>query len=490
MHALRILPQFLMLAVAFAMVSMSTSCLSDDEFTTSPLAILTSSADTVAFDTVITGRPSAAQRIWIYNHATEGVRISRMWMEGGTSSPFRANADGTMFVDGSATNLEIGAKDSLCVFLFVNIPATDDDTPVSQTDRLLFMTEGGAQGAIVLTASGLNVNVLGTTVISSDTTLGGNKPYLITDSLFIAPGATLKLEAGTTLLFHAKASLIVGGTLKAVGTLAKPITLRGDRLDNMFDGQPYDRIPGQWGSIVIKKESYANELKFCHIHSATEGIVCDSSNIDREKLRIESSVVHNVAGDALRACMSRIVVINSQITNARGNCVNLQGGHSLFVHCTIANFYPFVGGRGSALSYTNGTAQRPWPLTQARFANCIITGYSSDEIMAYPCDDESRAFNFKFENSLLCTDSIQAEQIVQCCWDNNTKTVWREKNFEPEFDLDHLLFSFTLSEKSQAVGRANPEISQEFCPVDLAGIPRGATPCMGCYEYVPPQAMP
>ena len=88
--------------------------------------------------------------------------------------------------------------------------------------------------------------------------------------------------------------------------------MRGDRLENMFSQQPYDRIPGQWGGIVLDKGSYDNKLNFCDIHSGSFGILCDSSDITKEKLVVENSIIHNMSGDVLSVRASKVFVGNSQ----------------------------------------------------------------------------------------------------------------------------------------------------------------------------------
>ncbi len=66
---------------------------------------------------------------------------------------------------------------------------------------------------------------------------------------------------------------------KAAGTAEKPVTMRGDRIDRMFDYLPYDRTPGQWQGIRLREASADNELKYTDLHSAYHGIVVDSCDL-------------------------------------------------------------------------------------------------------------------------------------------------------------------------------------------------------------------
>lgn len=469
-------------------------CMADDDYSFSATDRLLFSQDTVRLDTVISGQPTNTYTFCVYNPYKKAIRLSSVFLEQGGQSPFRVNVDGVSMDGGSVgpeAEIEIESEDSIRVFLFGLVPETHSDTPVKTEDKLVFVTEGGVAQEVVLSAYGQDVVPLnGTVGLTGDTLLSSRRPYLIADSLVVAEGSTLTIEPGVRLLFHPGADLIVRGTLLARGTVDSPVVMRGDRMGYMFSQQPYDRIPGQWGGVVFASESYGNRLEYCDIHSGTYGIVCDSSDVDKETLRLENSVVHNVSGDVLFARSARIFVGNSQLTNAGGDCVSLVGGHSTFVHCTIGSFYSFTGGRGVALSFTNEEMGMPFPLQQAAFLNCLITGYSADEVMGNQSERYAdAAFNYRFDHCLLDTPEAESEHITNCLWDNDEKghEVWREKNFSPDFDFRSLLFSFMLSGKSQAVDHAHPETALQYYPLDRNGKSRLADdgPDIGCYEYVP-----
>lgn len=462
-----------------------SACMADDEYTLLPADRLAFSVDTVAFDTVISGSPTGTYTFQVYNRNKKAIRIPTVSLESGAASPFRVNVDGTFLEGGSAGDFEIGAEDSIRVFLFVNTVPQDKDEPVEIKDKLIFVTEGGAVQEVVLTAAGQDVVTVEGLRLEKDSVFSSGRPYRIMDSLVVGEGAVLTLSEGTRLYFHAGASLIVRGTLHARGSLGKPVVLRGDRLDNMFSGQPYDRIPGQWGGVILKESSYGNELNFCDIHSGSFGIRCDSSGIEQRKLLLENSVIHNVTGDGIYSRMSQIFVGNSQITNAGGNCVTLLGGENSFIQCTIANFYAFAGGRGVALEFSNIDGAVRLPLYKAEFANCLITGYSSDELMGnqserYPDD----AYNYSFVSCLLDTPEFESEYLQDCLWDNDGAQVWREGNFTPPFDLSRLIFTFSLDPRSQAVDKGNAEVARTFYPLDILGRDRlsDTAPDIGCYE--------
>ena len=482
--SLRKLPLFLW--GSFLLLCSLASCMDDEEYSVSPDDRLFFSVDTVKLDTVISGQLTNTYTFQVYNPGKKALRIPRVYLESGSASPYRVNVDGTFLEGGAAGDFEISDGDSLRVFLALNAPDRDEDVPVAENDRLIFVTEAGVAQAVVLTAYGQSVIPLKGKVILSDTLLDARRPYQILDSLYVAEGATLRLGAGVTLLFHPEVNLTVDGTLLAEGTLEAPVMFRGDRLGNMFSNQPYDRVPGQWGGVVLREKSYGNRLNYCDIHSGRFGIQCDSSDVDREKLRLENSIVHNMSGDVLSVRAAKVFVGNSQLTNAGGNCITLHGGHSTFVHCTVGNFYAFKGGRGVALSFTNAEGDTRLPLYQAAFYNSIITGYSEDEIMGSRSERyEEDEFNYLFHRCLLNTPAYEDEKVQDCLWDGAEEdSLSREENFYPEFDLKQLIFTFELAEKSKAVHAADAAIAKEYYPLDRNGRSRFLDdgPDLGCYE--------
>lgn len=480
----------------FLLLMCLVGCMSDDKYTTSPNDKLSFSTDSVKFDTIISGEPTKTYSFVVYNNANKSIRISSVGLQNGSSSPFKVNVDGVSMVDGVVSDLEIAKKDSMIVYLMANVPSTDTDAPVYYSDKLNFLTESGILQSVQLTASGQDVINLSATHITSDETYAATRPYRIKDSLVVDQGATLTLAAGTTLMFHSNAQLIVHGKLHIEGTLENPVTLRGDRLDNMFKNQPYDRTPGLWGGIQFTKESYDNQINYADIHSGTYGIRVDSCDISSPTLRIENSVIHTVSNHGLDVRMAQVFVGNSQITNTGGDCVHVRGGDLQFVHCTIGRFYVFTGGYGHALDFANYDGDVRLPLQRLDFSNSIITGYSDDEVMgAKNVEAEEDAFNYSFSYSLLNTpepkaDSEEMSNFSQCLWDqkddessDDEEQIIRDKNFTPEFNTSHLLFDFELYSKSKAIGTANVGISQQYYPIDRLGRSRIIAPDMGCYQH-------
>ena len=460
------------------------SCDDDETYTTSPSALLTFSEDTIRFDTVFTTIGSSTQLFKVYNRGDEALMLPSVRLASGGRSGFRVNVDGmsgTEFAD-----VEVRSGDSLYVFVEVTVDPHDEDNPFLLRDSLQFLLQSGFYQQVQLEAYGQDMVVLRGAIFSADTLLTGHRPYVVYDSLRVDSSATLRLSEGVRLHFHNGAFMRVYGTLKAEGTLDNPVVFRGDRLDRMFDYLPYDRLDNQWGGVILHASSFDNHLNHVDIHSGSWGIRCDSSASDRNKLTIENSVIHNVAGDALSVVNGRIWVGNSELTNAGSHCLKVRGGDVQVLFSTLANFYPWAL-RGAALCLSN-----EWcPLTRADFRSCLITGYSSNELMLWPTSaPDSLTFNYRFGHSLLNVpaDSIQGECYVSVRCDSVEHDVSRITNF-PLIDTDIFSYDFSLDSLSQAIGAGSADDARLFYPLDRLGRNRleDDAPDAGAREFVKPE---
>lgn len=440
-----------------------TSCDDEEDYTSSPSALLDFSADTVRFDTVFTTIGSSTQVFKVYNRGDESVLIPSIRLAGGGTTGFRVNVDG--MTGHSFTDVELRHGDSLYVFVEVTVDPRNENNPFLIQDSLLFHLASGVQQQVLLEAYGQDMIVLRGKVFTQDATLTGDRPYVVYDSLCVDSNVTLSLTEGTRLHFHSGAFVRVYGTIRAEGSLERPVLFRGDRLDNMFSYLPYDRLDNQWGGITLHASSYDNLFSYTDIHSGGWGIVCDSAEASKSKLVLENSVIHNVAGSALSAVNCRIWIGNSELTNAGTHCLSVRGGEVQAIYSTLANFYPWTY-RGAALHLSNALC----PLTRADFRSCIVTGYSSNELMFTRDEGDSLAFNFLFDHCLLNIpfDSIQGEHYLSVRQDSVGHEVSHIDNF-PLIDTDIFSYHFSLDSLSRAIGAGNADDARQYYPLDRLG---------------------
>ena len=498
---------FIWLIAAFSLFQLFnlTSCDDYDAFTTDLSTTLTFSHDSIIFDTLIATIPSATKTLAVYNRADKGLRISEVWLERGDDSPFRLNIDGqdlSLAAGRRASDFEVRRRDSIIVRAEVTLPESSTDLATTYEDALHFRLENGTEQKVPLIATAMDAYFLRGLTLTADTVFTPRRPIVVYDSLVVAPEATLRLEAGTQLLFHDGAGMIVRGRLIASGSIEDPVIFRTDRTDHIFDYLPYDRLPSRWEGVRITAESLGNELRGVDIHGGNYGIICDSTASDALKLTLIDSRIHDLGGDGLRFTDVRCEVANCEISNTLGHCVRLLGGNYSFTHCTLAQFYALSANRGDALNIGNTAEGAYHPLSCATFESCVVTGYEEDVVMGEWVDVSSLSSDeaalvgtpqdaFLFDHCFLATEIPSegdfAARFVSCVYDDPEAELNREKLFTL-IDPRAMLYDFTPTEKSPIRGTANPS-SRTSLPTDLRGRSRFADeqPDAGAYEFVETQ---
>lgn len=472
-------------------------CSDDETFTLDRSALLSFEQDTLSFDTVFSSVGSSTKRMRVYNRHNDGIRILSARLGSGGTSGFRINVDGHGGTD--ITDVEVAGGDSVFMFVDVTVDPHDSDSPVLVRDSVIFSLESGAVQKIYLEAYGQDIIVLRGTVFETDTTLSSGRPYLIYDSLVVAAGHTLELSAGTVLCFHSGAYLGVHGRVVCQGETDNMVVLRGDRTDKIFTYLPYDRMDSQWGGVTIYAESSGNVFDGVDIHGGNWGINCLLSDTTEEKILIRNSSVGNVSGHALRLFNVKATAYNSLFWNAGGSCVDIVGGSSDFVHCTLAQFYPWDSDYQGALYFANCVGDTIYPLHRAAFANCVLTGRVADAIVGYPSENSDAAFAASFDHCLVNMDlpddspAYVREMFAtatneydlfpsKSATHPDTTKIYGAKNFA-DIDDDIYFYDFRLDSLSNARNIGDPSCVT-ICPRDLDGKERDAEhPDAGCYEY-------
>lgn len=476
----------LLASMLFGLAGVFVACDDAPDFTSDSGAVLTFSTDTIKFDTVITTVGSSTRQLMAYNHNRKGLRIASVSLQKGYATPFRVNVDGSYLEPESgarAFDFEVWGGDSIRVFAEVTVPAKMQDEPFSLTDTLLFQLESGVTQRVILSAVGQDAYMWHGKIISADTTVQSVRPIVVYDSLVVARGATLTVSPGVRFFFHDNAVMKVYGTVLVNGTHDRPVVFRGDRTDNLFDYLPYDNTPSRWGGIMLDRDSYGNVFNYADIHSATFGIRCDSASTDELKLTLANSVLHNIGGEGLGLYHCKAEVRNTQVSNTLGHCVSVVGGWVEFLHCTLAQFYPWDAMRGDALYLSNEWMSVPYPMQHAHFLNCLVTGYG-DDVVTGRFDDPDGLLDYCFSHCLLRTVETDDPRFVNVVYDLPEADGGGKEHFK-RFDTDNFLYDFRLDSLSAARGVGSLQWA-ESCPVDYDGTDRLAdeAPDAGCYEFV------
>lgn len=463
-----------------ALLLIAGSC-SDESFSRSRNDKLLFSVDTLKMDTVFSGVPSSTYSFKVYNRNDNSLRINQIRLARGNQSGFRVNVDGVYLdnMNGSqAQDFDIRKGDSLLVLVELTSHATNQLSPQAVEDKLLFTLESGVEQSVNLMAFSWDAVSLRDLVVSNDTVVSSTKPIIVYGGIKVDSGAVLTIKSPATLYFHASAGIDVFGRLIVEGQQGDEVVMRGDRLDRMFDYLPYDRVSGQWRGIHFHSSSTANRIDYADIHSAEDGLVCDSADIDPSVLRLElaHTTVHNCKGYGLKADNSRVSLVNCQLTNTLGDCLAVTGGHTVITYCTLAQFYPFSADRGVALRFGNfeNAVQRGTLMCQ----NSVVTGYSDDVVMG-----DSLAFDYKFVNSVLRTPAVSDTILLKSRFENVVFESSKDSiNGDQHFvavDLDLQYYDFHTDSLSTLRLRAIP---LEAVRDDREGRQRGEQPTIGCFE--------
>ncbi len=493
---------FLLLFSICCLTLFSTqSCSESEEFTTDSAALLTFEKDTIQFDTVFSSIGSSTQRIKIFNHNSKGIRVQRVVLASGGASGFRINVDGHSGVQ--ISDVEVLDKDSIFMFAEVTVNPGNSDTPLLLRDSVQFFLENGRMQQLILEAYGQDVVILRAPKFTSDTTLDAKRPYVIYDSLTVGADATLTMAAGTVLCFSSEAFVRVDGRLLCQGQQDAPVVFRGMRTDRIFSYLPYDRMSAQWGGILISGQSSGNVLDHVDVHGGRWGIELAKPLHDKPVLTLRNSELHNVSREGLSVKGSRVVAENCQISNAGAYCVSLEGGESVFTHCTIAQFYPWTGQYGSALYFSNSLGEAEEPLLRADFHNCVITGAVADMIAGNPRSDSDAAFNANFDGSLVNIHLTGKEpETISAMFEHakneyelfpsstssssassgSDEAVYGSANFR-RIDTDNYLYDFRLDSLSNARGIGLSQYAASL-PLDKDGKVRPQEAAdAGCYQW-------
>lgn len=463
-----------------------TACHQQDTITST--AQIRFSQDSVYFDTVFTSIGSSTQRIMLYNDSKHSVFIESV----SSKTPyFQVNLDGESQID-LIKNYELPGKDSIFLFIRACIDPLKQDNPVLIEDTLLFMINSQVIG-LPIQAYGQDVILLktkeGRTEFPYGYTFNAKKPYLIYDTVLVA--GKMQIVPGATLYMHNNASIYALGSVEAIGNKNAPITIRGDRLDQLFEQVPYKYASGQWGGLYFLhyKGEPAPTYSLNHVYllSGNIGLYCLSEDKEqRGTLTMTNSKVHNHAMYGVVLQNTDAAISNCEISNCAAYCVYLAGGTHTLTHNTIASFfgYPYttinihqVIREDVAALYINNLSKQYAP-TIANVRNCIITGARDNNIaLATPLPTY---YTGEIIGNYIKSDTIKAP--------NSRDNVYAQENDSAVFVNTHYLlkeyiyYDFHLDSLSPARGIADSIISISY-PMDIDDIQRKTHPDAGCYEY-------
>ncbi|MDQ2863716.1 MAG: hypothetical protein M3R50_08755, partial [Bacteroidota bacterium] len=173
-----------------------------ESFITSSDAKLSTSVDTLSYDTVFTSTGSITKSFKIFNNNNRKLKLDRVMVSGGSQSPFKINIDGTSAIE--ADNIDVDANDSIYVFVQVNVNPTAANLSFILQDSILIEYNGNKK-FVQLQAYGQNAIFLNKVFLKGNVTWNKTLPYIILGSFLVDSAATLTIQAGARIYLHANA---------------------------------------------------------------------------------------------------------------------------------------------------------------------------------------------------------------------------------------------------------------------------------------------
>lgn len=127
---------------------------------------------------------AATHRFVVYNRNNKGLNISRISLSGENARLFRLNVDG--FAGTTFSDVEIRAKDSIFVYVDVNLPengTVDSKRVLANID----FSVNGIGSSLPLAVTGRDIIRMKGHIVTSDEIFEAGRPYRLIDSLVVAP---------------------------------------------------------------------------------------------------------------------------------------------------------------------------------------------------------------------------------------------------------------------------------------------------------------
>ena len=464
-----ILVKNLLLAAVFVLFLFSCK---KEQFTNSSSAQLRTSVDSLRFDTVFTTTGSTSQFLKIINDNKEGIRLSSVRLAGGAASPFKINVDG--IVGPQVNGTEVLGNDSIYIYVTVTINPTAQNLPFVVRDSIE-ITYNGNRKWVQLDAFGQNAHFYRNRKITGTETWNNDLPHVILGGVTVDTTATLTINKGTKVHFHADAPMIVHGSLQVNGEKwdSTKVTFTGDRLD-----EPYRNFPASYPGIIFTASSKNNTINYAVIKNAYQAVVAVGPASSGTKLTLNETIIDNAYDIGLLGINTSINARNVLISNCGKNLFLVGGGNYDFKHSTIATFSNnYIQHKDPVLALTNYTTQgnvvTAANLT-ARFTNCIFWGEQNGFVN-----------NEVFVDAKGITPSITFDKVIwrmQTSPTLNGLTINGAINQSPQFDsvnTSQRYFDFRLKDGSPGINAGvNAGVT-----VDLLGNPRPVgLPDIGAYE--------
>jgi hypothetical protein len=463
----------------------TVSCRKERIYTDSN-AKLSFSQELITFDTVFTTIGSITKVLRVCNPYNTMIKTD-IGLIGGAVSSFSINVDGvsgTYFKD-----VEIHAKDSIFIFVKVNLNPNGGNNPMLIVDTLAFFTNGNRQN-VELLACGEDANFIvpdnaikdknGNVLISyqvvahewEDIKWTKTKPYVIYGFAVIDSNAKLTIEAGTRIYLHKQAGIWVypDGCIHVEGTKDEPVVFQGDGRNT---ANKYDFA--QWDRIWICESRRDSKINYAVIKNAFIGIQAEIMEKDMgNKLTLTNTEIRCSQAYGFFGRGYRVEAFNNVISNCSNYCVALvQGGDYNFINNTIYNQYASSNRTTPAVYFSNvyypsATSAGIVSDFNCSFTNNIVYGHFQKELNFYSRPETD--FKLYVDNCLIKTDMSILEKTTA-----HSNVILNQDPMVK--DVSEYDFSLQSVSPCKGKGKKTTQVSE-----DLTGAIRNDPPSIGAYE--------
>ena len=258
---------------------------------------MSTSTDTLLFDTIFTTIGSTTKHFKCYNNYNGVLKISSLHLAMETNSPYRINVDGKSGV--LFEEIELLPGDSIFIFVEVTIDPNGQNLPLVVEDKIIFNTNGN-EHQVVLNAWGQDAYFHVNELVEGQWL--NDKPHVIYGVAAVGfpnldSGKTLSIDPGTIIHGHANSVLYVyKSSLEVNGTLNDPVVFQQDRMEDYLL-YPADSVAGQWRGIYFFQPNQSS-ITHTEIKNAVVGIQIDTLQNNQfvvlNKVRINNSLYSNL----------------------------------------------------------------------------------------------------------------------------------------------------------------------------------------------------
>ncbi len=420
------------------------------------------STDTVAFDTLLSKRRSSTKRLSIHNPNREAIQLTEIVLGKGDHSEYKVVLNGRE--TNQLINERILGNDSLLILVEVNVQSRNENLPYLVKDSIIIRWNTN-EDHVKLIAYGQDGNVIDDRIIC-DERWNNDRPYILSDTVRVAPGCELVIQEGTRIYFENNAALFIQGSLKALGNSENHIVFRNARFDGIFD-----EVPGQWNGIYFLEGSVENEIRFSEIFNGQVGLRVGTPDDDNvPDLLVSNTEIYNMSHAGILAFTSDVAAENVLIYNC-GNYLTggFAGGNYSFTHCTFSNDPPLFVQDGPTVQFSDHIV-----LSDDELLTDDLSLHLTNTIIWGPAEDELRISNGGESNVTvtLISNIIKSSQEIT---DNFTSAEFNFPGFKDSFSNDYQLDTLAFAKDKGALAGT---------PIDINGDTRDDLPDIGAFERI------